>query len=217
MYEYLAGIIEKENADIAACDFYTVNAKREKRKCVETEHIRIMNNNELMCFFFRVKGEKSFYSVWNMLYKRDIIKDCRFLEGDITEDMFFNYQVYCQCERYALSNQKKYYYFSNPNGVTRTKLGKKDLALLGNWDSIVDDIRNRKPEMDQYAIINRWRADYTLLSKKVLYGYDKNEINYEVLNGLLFDLRKHRKALLNSGMLDWKRRILLVYICSCTK
>lgn len=212
MYEYLLGIMKKEDADIAACDFYTVHEKRDRKKSVKKESIKRMGNNELMLFFLRVNGEKSFHAVWNMLYKRDVIGDCRFQEGKITEDMLFNYLVYCNCEKYALSNQKKYYYFYNPDGVTRKILGKTDLALLTNWDAIVKNIKIRKPEMSQYALMNRWRADFTLMSKVFLFGYDKEEISDKMLSNLMTNLKKHRKTLLEGQMLDWKRKLLLIYI-----
>lgn len=214
MYEYLVGIIKKENADIAGCDFYAVREKHDGKQSVKKESIKSMGNNELMLFFLRVHGEKSFYAVWNMLYKREVIDDCRFPEGKITEDMLFNYRVYCNCKKYVLSNQKKYYYFYNPDGVTRKILGEKDLALLTNWDSIVEDIRSRKPEMTQYALMNRWRADFTLLSKAFLYGFDENEISEVYLTDLKTQVKKHRRYLFRSRMLDWKRKILLVLVCS---
>lgn len=212
-YEYLMRIIEKEKADIAACDFFTVNEKHNRKEREKKENLKIMDGNELMLFFLRINGEKSFHAVWNMLYKREVIGDCRFPEGKITEDMLFNYQVYCNCKKYVLSNQKKYFYFYNPNGVTRKELGEKDFALLTNWDVIVKDIKSKKKELSQYALMNRWRADFTLISKAFLYGYDENEISEKQLIELGVQVKKHWKCLMRSRMLDWKRKILLVLIC----
>ena len=213
MYEYLFNIAERENADIAACDFYSVVGKNEKEKKAEIEKIECMDYDALMKFFFRINGEKSFYAVWNMLYKREIIGSCRFPEGKITEDLLFNYFVYCNCKKYVLSNQKKYYYFFNADGVTRKKLGRTDLALLKNWDIIIENTKKYRCEMENYANLNRWRSDFTLLSKAVLYGYDEKEITDEIISGLLTNLKKHRRILLMSSVLDWKRKLLLIYIC----
>lgn len=212
MYEYLISILKKEEADIAACDFYTVHKKHRSKRSAKEESIISMENNKLMIFFLRVDGGKSFYSVCNMLYMRKVIGDCRFPEGKITEDILFNYWVYCSCKKYILSNQRKYYYFYNPIGVTRNVLGEKDLALLANWDIIVKDIRSRKPEMLQYALMNRWRADFTLLAKAFLYGYDKNAIGEIQFKELIMQVKKHQKYLMWSRMLDWKRKVLLVLI-----
>ena len=212
MYEYLYKIIKKENADIAACDFISTNRTDSKINNKEPEKLKSMNQEELMKFFFRVNGEKSFYAVWNMLYKKSVIEGCRFPEGKITEDLLFNYWAYSNCKKYVLSNQKKYYYFFNPRGVTRKELGKTDFALLTNWDIIMTDIKMKNREMLKYAMLNRWRADFTLLSKAVLYGYNKEEVTKDMLNVLEKNLKKNKKELLKSHMLDWKRKVLLIYI-----
>lgn len=67
--------------------------------------------------------------------------------------------------------------------------------------------------MQQYARMNRWRADFTLLSKAYLYGYDKNEISKLQFVELIRQVKKHKKYLVRSKMLDWKRKVLLVLIC----
>lgn len=209
MYEYLMGIIK--DADIAVCDYIKANKynleKGNKKNCVS-----VLNHRELMKRFFRIHGEKSCYSVCNMLYKAETINGCRFPEGAITEDLLFNYRVYGNCGKTICSDKRMYYYFVNVDGVTRKALGKRDLALLENWDIIVEDIKRREPEFTKYALLNRWRADFTLLSKAFLYGYEKSEITETQLVELIAQVKEHRKHLMWSGMLDWKRKLLLVYV-----
>ncbi len=217
MYEYLYRIIKEENADIAACDFISTSTTGSKINNKETEKLKCMNQEEVMKFFFRVNGEKSFYAVWNMLYKKSMIENCRFPEGKITEDLLFNYWAYSNCKKYVLSNQKKYYYFYNTEGVTRKELGKTDFALLTNWDIIIKATETKNSKMTKYAVLNRWRADFTLLSKAILYGYQEKEISDEMLSDLGRDLKKHMKKLLRSHMLDYKRKVLLIYVCLCYK
>ena len=212
MYEYLYKIIKRENADIAACDFISTSRADLKINNKKAEKLKSMNQEELMKFFFRVNGEKSFYSVCNLLYKRSLIENIRFPEGKITEDLLFNYWVYSKCNKYVLSNFVKYFYFYNSKGVTRKELGKTDFALLTNWDTIVTDIKMKKNGMLKYAMLNRWRADFTLLSKAVLYGYNKEEVTKDMLSFLEKNLKKNKNELLKSHMLDWKRKVLLVYI-----
>lgn len=211
MYEYLIKIMKKENADIVACDYITTNRRKSKRYNL-LERLTIMDNNTLMKFFLRIHGEKSFYAVWNMLYKADILIDCKFPEKGITEDLIFNYRAYSNCKKYVLSNLPKYYYYYNMEGVTRKELQKRDLALLDNWNQIVTDIKKNMPEMEKYALLNRWRADFTILSKAFLYGYNKNEIDIYILGAIKMDLKKNKSILLRSRMLNWKRKILLILI-----
>lgn len=212
MYEYLKNLMDTGGADIAACDYISAD-KYYLKKNDKQERIVILNHKELMRKFFRMHGEKSCYSVCNMLYKTETINGVRFPEGAITEDLFFNYRVYANCNKYICSNIKKYYYFYNAEGVTRKELGKKDLALLHNWDIIVEDTKKNNIEMLEYASMNRWRADFTLLSKAFLYGYDKKEISEEKIKELVTHVKEHQKNLMHSGMLNWKRKLLLILIC----
>lgn len=215
MYEYLVKILEREKADIAACDFVSTDKMQTKIENDVTEKLIMMSKKELMEFFLRMHGEKSFYAVWNMLYKREIIEHIKFPEGKITEDLLFNYWAYCNCNKYVLSNQKKYYYYCNPKGVTRNSLGETDLALLRNWDIIVEDILLKQDDVlvQKAARLNRWRADFTLLSKAVLYGYKESEISKEILNDMARNMKAHRAELLKGKALDWKRKILLIVLC----
>lgn len=218
MFAYLHNLLLKYKADIAGCDFYSCKERsnekaKENKKKEDKEVLTSMNQRELLQFFFRVNGEKSFYAVWNMLYKKEVLKEVYFPEGKITEDLLFNFKAYSNCRKYILSNCKKYFYFYNPKGVTRKCLGETDLALLRNWDIIIEDTKKRWPDMLKYAELNRYRADFTLLSKAVLYGYYKDEIENTFLDELAEELRNHEPALLKSKMLDGRRKILLIILC----
>lgn len=212
MYEYLKKLMDEGEADIAACDYISID-KYYYKKDNGQECIQTLDRSALMEKFFRIHGEKSCYSVCNMLYKKEIVNGCKFPEGGITEDLLFNYKVYCNCNKYICSNIKKYYYFFNVNGVTRKELSKKDWVLLYNWDFIVEETKINNTIMLEYALMNRWRADFTLLSKALLYGYDKNEISEEKLMELIIQVRKHQKYLIQSRMLDWKRKFLVILVC----
>lgn len=218
MFTYLHSLLIKFQADIAGCDFYSCRERNYEKikgniKAENKEELTIMNQQELLQFFFRVNGEKSFYAVWNMLYKKEILENVYFPEGKITEDLLFNYKAYCNCKKYVLSSYKKYFYYFNPKGVTRKSLGITDLALLENWDSIINDTKRRWPNMLKYAELNRYRANFTLLSKAVLFGYSKNEIETAFLDELVDELKNHERTLLLSKMLDIKRKILLIIFC----
>ena len=214
MYEYLLALMIRNEADITACDYVSTKDRGCEDIPISYEELKVMNQTQLFEFFLRVHGERSYSSAWNMLYRKDIIWNVRFPEGKITEDLMFDYLAYKKCNKYVFSNQRKYFYFYNRNGVTRSKLKRLDLALLEYWDYISSDISTLLPQLEPYAVLNRWRADFTLLSKAVLFGYDKEQISREEIVVLRKQLRKHSSALLKSNMLDWKRKILLL-ICCC--
>lgn len=208
MYMYLHNLISKNDADIAMCSY---TRRKEKLRHRQPEKINIYSENQqIMKFFFRIDGGESFYSVWNRLYKKDILQNIRFYEGTVTEDVMFTYEVYKIASKIIVSNQKKYFYFKNTNGITRSKLCKKDFDLFKIWDLIV---REEKDGMYySWAELNRKRATFTLYTKALIYGSDK-EIENEILEGWKQELIKNYKCLSSGKLLDRKRKVILFIIC----
>lgn len=206
MYEHLHNIITAYDVTVAYCDFQRV--KKKKKIAGTEEKITIRENEYLERYFYRMDGGKSSYAVWCGLYERDSIQNIKFLEGEITEDVLFTYQVYKNVSRIAFSNQCKYNYFINSVGVTLNQLSKKDFSLIRIWDYIV--AQESGTDSYQYAKLNRKRASYTLYVKGLLSGnkdVDKNTIE-EWYNEIV----ENYSDLKNGKFLDWKRKLLLWYI-----
>lgn len=205
MYEFLKDMIEQHHADIAMCDY-----TRNKNKLDKGWNEKIVEylGEDINMLFYRLKGEKSFYSVWNRLYTKNLLQGINFIEGKTTEDVLFTYDVYKKASKVVYSPLKKYMYYSNQIGTTRSVLCEKDFSLLEIWDEIV----KREQGMPFYdaAVLNRKRATYTLYVKALIYG--KNEqISKDILEEWRQEI-KHNYIELKK-ILDWKRKILLWYIC----
>lgn len=207
MYQYLHELLQRENADVAACNF--TRNPREIEKGVKDEKLTNYNTERIWEFFYRVNGEISYYSIWNRLYKRSVLEQIRFIEGKTTEDVLFIYEVYKNIKKMAVSNQKKYLYFKNEIGVTRSKLCKKDYALLEIWDQIVD--REKNTQYSKWADLNRKRATFTLYVKGILYGREQ-DIDKEVIKKWKRELKENYSILMQGRFLETKRKILLFLI-----
>ena len=208
MYEYLYNLIQKENVDISMCFFSRDPKKLEVG--LDEANICYLDKMKLQEFFFRTHGEASNYAVWVRLYKRDILKDVSFIEGKINEDVLFSYDVYQKARGMVFSPKRKYLYFQNEDGITRSKLRKKDFDLLDNWDVIVE--REKNKETYKWAKLNRMRATYTLYVKALLRGYE-NTIDKNVIKGWQKELKRNYKELADGNIFDWKRKIILFIIC----
>ena len=206
MYEYLYQLMKKEDVDISMCSF-TRNPKKLQLKNDE-EFICRYSGNKIADFFYRLNGEPSFYSVWNRLYKREILRKTYFLENKITEDVYFTYQVYERSESIAISNLKKYLYFKNQEGTTRSHLSLKDLSLFEIWDMIFEIENRKQSEYVKWAELNRKRATFTLYTKAVLYGCD-NEIKKDILKQWKKEIKGNYRELMQGRFLDLKRKAFL--------
>lgn len=203
MYEYLLDIISKSNADIAMCGYTRKDSELDE---IEIKgQIKVLTNDDLWRFFYRVDGEESNYAVWTRLYKIETLRNVSFLEGKINEDVLFTYDVYKNIKKLVVSNAKKYFYYSNASGITKSKLSNKDLALLDIWDEIV----SREHNYVNWAKLNRMRATYTLYTKNFLYGHT-DSISKKELKNWKKELIQNFSQLTNNRFLDWKRKIILI-------
>lgn len=204
MYAYLLQILKQFQADIALC---TYTRKADGIDRINTlDKPRLLSGRDIWKLFYRMEGENSNYAVWCRLYKRVLLEQVRFVEDKINEDVLFTYDAYKKANTLVVSSLKKYFYFNNLSGITRTKLSVADFALLEIWDEIVE--RERNTEYYEWATLNRIRATYTLYTKGLLYGRSDN-ISKVILKGWKKELNENYGCLMKSGFFDWKRKAIL--------
>lgn len=209
MFMYLYTMINEYDVDVAFCDHeYSRREKKNKHKQIGKECVSVLSDRELNKQFYRIEGGKSSHAVWGGLYRFECIKDVRFLEGHITEDILYRYEVNKKVGKIAFSNLKKYYYFVNSQGTTISKLSKKDLSLFKIWDIIVE--KEKGNENYQYALLNRMRATYTLYVKYLLKG--NNDVDENEIKQWKSEIKKNYKLLNAGNALDWKRKLVLFFI-----
>lgn len=209
MYQYLYDLLTDNDADIAMCDFTRDSSKLDEN--IQDGQLKYYETaEEIQDFFYRVNGEPSCYSIWNRLFKKEVLQDVRFIEGKITEDVLFTYDVYKNTKKIVSSNLRKYLYVKNESGVTRSKLCKKDMALFDIWDEIVN--RESGTAYFGWAVLNRKRATFTLYVKGLMHGED-GSIEKHIIKQWKIELKENYRELSNSGMLDWKRKFILFIIC----
>lgn len=210
MYEYLSDLLHQTNADLVSCCCTTKIKELDYKN--KNEVLREYIGREIMELFYRIKGGGSFISPCRKLYKREILENLYFLEGKINEDVLFAYEVCKRAKKIVESNQNKYYYFKNDAGVTRSKLCKKDYALLEIWDEIVS--REKNEEYSKWAELNRKRATFTLYVKGIIYGREK-DIDKSIMKEWKRELKGNYGELMEGKFLDWKRKVLLTILVVC--
>lgn len=174
-FEVLLELLKKyPQVQIAACN---AQIERGTQGSVqqEEEEIRLYDQNKMLDFFFRIHGEASNTAVWyKMITKTEILKGFTFVDT-LNEDVEASYEFYTRATGMVETNQKLYHYFMNDTGITRSKFSRKDLDYLVVWNRIVERTQKEHPEYAEYAIASRKRANFTLLSKMMIRGYNKND------------------------------------------
>lgn len=210
MYEELINLLkENPNCEVAQGDFYS--SKNENVVKQPSVKIEIWNKQKMFKYFFRVDGEKSNTGVWNKVIKVEILQGFSFVDT-LNEDVEASYELFHRANNMVVSNQIYYRYNTSSVSITRSMFKKKDLDYLLVWDRIVERTALEYPQFKEYALMGRKRADFTMLSKMFIRGYDKN--NQEMCDAK----RRFKNSLKNNffSLVKWKmplnRKLLLVYL-----
>ena len=171
------------------------------------------NQKQLLDRFFRVNGEKSSYTICGKLLSRKVLNGWSLIEGRTNEDVDGLFQIICKTSKAVCINNPLYYYFVNRNGVTQSKVGNKNFDLLFIWDQLYVKVEKSCPEYVYAWKKNRIRADFTILSRCVISGYEKDDTE---LRDRLIDLRDELRDNFMS-LFNWKlsfpRKVLLFVVC----
>lgn len=210
-YSYLYNLIVQYQADIAQCTYFLTDGST--KRPVITEKIKKVSRDDLMDIFFRTKGENSNSGVWNRLYRYEIVKEIRFPDGYINEDVFYSYFVFLKTRSAVISNQPKYNYYINENGITRGALKKQDLSLYYVWDQVIEDTKKHNHQYYKKAVLNRRRAIFTLLSKYAVYGIEDSDTFSNLwIREQAKELRKAYGKLIFSNALNMKRKLAVLLL-----
>lgn len=115
-YEILMTNMNRYKADISACSI---------RKFSEEEVLdESLSLNEKVYTFITEEALSDLIdenilnqTVWNKLYKREVINDIYFEFGKIHEDVFWTYQVFGNAKKVVYINQELYYYLQRSGSI----------------------------------------------------------------------------------------------------
>lgn len=175
----------------------------------------ILSEKEYFRDFFRMGTQSCIFYVWNALYRRSLLEGIRFREEiRNAEDVDFTFRVALSARRIARDERARYFYYQNPQSITRRGLSKTDFDLIPVWDYIVTLCRYERPDLLPAAELNRQRVDFTLLMRLILYCPQEQDTQYALQERVLLDsLRKSRRSLLHAPI-PLSRKILLLCMCA---
>lgn len=129
MYEELKNAMEENSADIAVCNFETVDEEGkpipEENTCFPVQD-KVITGKEAIC---NLSGPRYTYwtTAWNRLYRRDVVEQVSFPVGKIHEDEFTAHLFYDKCEKVVGVSTTCYKYVVRANSIMTKKYGKRNL------------------------------------------------------------------------------------------
>lgn len=190
MVQTLVINIEENDADIAICGFKKIfsNGKEENPKILKTK--KIFNTIEALQVFF--EGKYFGISLWDKILKRDLAEKISFEENrKINEDKYYLFNAILNSRKVFVYNEGLYHYMQRDFSVSKKKFGINNLDILYFSKKILEDINNRYPELNNYAIEN-YICDNIYVYRNIARNYKKGDYLFKYLETIKNNLKKYK-------------------------
>lgn len=218
-YEYMLDLAVSNDASVSDIMIYQVRSEEDQIP-VHDEKIEVFSGRDILeHYMYRGMSEQNGapYSACRKLYKRDLFQDdtAEFVEGTVNEDICFNYRILRKCNKVAVSNQIKYFYFQGEASITNGTMKKKDLALLTVARDLVKLAEETGDEkIIELAKMKEARSDFSLLARAAKDGIDKTSIENpdDLVIGLRSRLKKNLFLLIKSPMSPARKMLAVGFV-----
>lgn len=198
------------DTDIAQCGLMQDNGRSVLKKA--SPQIQVKDKTDMWESFFRIRGEASNTSVCVNLYRKDILDGFSF-PITLNEDVEASYEFCLRAKKMVVTNQIMYHYFYNDQSITHSPFTRKDMDYFDVWDRIVLRTKMENPNYLKYAQMGRMRADFTMLCKMTVRGYDKNDRDLCLLKSNLKKKVRSNFFPLMKIKMPFSRKIALLIVC----
>lgn len=190
MYEVLLFTAQKNDADIALCNYIRVNEDYEK---IESDTIgkratdRKYSREEFICELMQPYGD--YYIVaWNKLYKSSIFCGLCFEVGKQHEDQFIIHYIVDRCNIIASTKRDLYYYVQRKGSIMAKGI---DVHTMDVGEALIDRYyftRSRK--------YDKWKDHCAYRLSYALDGWKKYAIKDKAINNRYEEIRKNTRFLI---------------------
>ena len=213
--EVLYSELVKYDADICSSKLVEVSFESDKINYKKyTKSVKVFNQFEFMKKFFKIESNETIHYACGKLFKKDILSDTLFPLNLTSEDVVGVYKSILNSERIVEIDFPYYFYYNNPNSITRKRFNIKDFDLIEIWDLVLKLTPKNNVQYLEWAIFNRNRIDFTLLMRMAT-SLNFSEINSNYNDkyfSLLKRLKKNKYQLIFSKI-PFSRKIAISLIC----
>lgn len=152
MYEKLVEILEQTNSDISYCNLRRVYENDDRHMVLDqytyNGSIKVYNNIESLYNFFNDLGLQTVVS-WGKVYRKSIFDGVRYPRGEVNEDEFITYKLFCKSTKIVYINEM-FYFYRIRTGSTMQTFTLKRLQVLDALKERTDFFKNK--ELDNLYI-----------------------------------------------------------------
>ncbi|MDV4363177.1 glycosyltransferase [Enterococcus faecium] len=165
MYEILYENLKIHDADISSVELIPFYGDRYKKANKEKKVI-ILNKKEAIKSV--LEGTQFYAYAWNKLYRKELFKDNRYLDGKTFEDAYIIIDLLFQTEKIVVSNEEKYFYLQRNDSIMGKSFSMNNFDVIEAWQYNKEKILDAFPDLhDSYYRRLCW-AYFYVLDKMVL-------------------------------------------------
>lgn len=228
MYAELYCAIEKEGADMAACEFTRKEEEMLQFDSKEAffEKNYIVTGIEQCIRVVTAEPSTRNYTytdcmVWNKLYCRKKIKQLFEVEQVIAEDLLFNWEYVKDCNKMVIVPMNLYFWRINPKSITHNKNLDNQISNANSWFKIVEEFSTimetedniHDKELKYYLCFKGAYWTHNALWNIVGKGKEKVYPVFAKQNCCM--VKKYFKEVVLSKETEWKVRIPILLFRYC--
>ena len=158
-------LLEHTNSDIYMCRLNIIEESKSKKSNDHKDYNYYCSLSKEQFLNKLVDGSGAGAGCINKIYKKKIIKNIKFENVAVAEDLYFNVDVskYNNSLKIIYSSSKLYNYCINKHSVMHGKLSKKNRDILTQYDKLI--MENRDEYID---FVNALKASYVFISCKII-------------------------------------------------
>ncbi len=146
MYQLLYKNMQETDSDIASCGAKRVWLnKNNEQELLSVNRDCVFERTEAMEALLTANGLVQ--TVWNKLYRKNVIDGVLFLNGIIHEDEFWSWQVIARARRVVTIKESCYYYLQRDNSIMGAGFSEKGLLVIRAKAERQDYIENSMPQL----------------------------------------------------------------------
>ncbi len=207
----LVGLLEEQNADVVMGGLVETDSYETLFAPTAYSNTITVSTSEKMWPRIMKWKTQEFVCYINKLYKKELLKDL--IDGDGIcqgEDVLITCQAFLGVKKVVETTAPMYLYYQNPESLTRAGFSDRDKDIIRVWDYVVNIMKERRTDLLPMAQFNRWRTDFTLLTRLILVNDKELDKKYaEDTQKWRASIKNHWKDLISPHAMPRNREILL--------
>lgn len=140
MYDELMYLFNVYDVEVAACGLKEIYADKIK---IDDYTNKVLIFDREMAINSLVSSRKSVrFEVWNKVFKYDLIKNIRFKEKQVFEDVYFDRKVFLGLKKLAFIDVPFHNYLKERDGNTNSFFNDNKLVVFKEFDDFISDLND---------------------------------------------------------------------------